>query len=369
MTMPSINWCGSISISGRSLQVPGSLSSALQMTYFALGESFGTKNHFIPVGKPAPPRPRRFDFFTSSMIESGVISFSAFSSDFVAALHHVDIELVRILHAPAAADERSFQNVAVMQGARNYRLRLRAFARVEILDDAVKFEGRQILVEVVIHLHGRSAGASADAFDFLQREDAVLRGFLVAYLETLLGALQDFVATLEHARDVGADLHVMLAHGLAVQHRIVGQRFFDLHVVQVEAPGDFNDHFVADVAEFVLRVHQHGNQGAALDRIPGLQLLEFRRKFGGKFHGYLSTSPSTMSIVPMQAITSAINCPSMSLGSACKLINEGARKCTRSGFGEPSLATKQPSSPRGDSTATKASPGCGENPSVKILKW
>ena len=48
---------------------------------------------------------------------------------------------------------------------------------------------------------------------------------------------------------------------------------------------------------------------------------------------------------------------------------DGERKCARNGFGEPSLAIKQPNSPRGDSTVTNASPGGGENPSVKILKW
>src|SRR5271157_1949416 len=52
---------------------------------------------------------------------------------------------------------------------------------------------------------------------------------------------------------------------------------------------------------------------------------------------YRSTSPSTMSMVPIHATTSAINRPSINLGKACKFANEGARTWQRKGFGEPSL--------------------------------
>src|SRR5882762_2196189 len=118
----------------------------------------------------------------------------------------------------------------------------------------------------------------------------------------------------------------MLAPGLAMQHRVIRQRFLDLHVVQVQPPPDFRDHLVADASLLILRVHQHGDQRAALHRIAGLQLFKLRGKCWGEFHDYLSTSPRTMSIVPMQAMTSEINCPSISFGSACKLMYEGPRK-------------------------------------------
>src|SRR5438552_1039280 len=65
--------CGSFSMRRRSLKVPGSDSSALQIRYFGLGVSFGMNDHFVPVGKPAPPRPRSADFLTSSVTSPGLI--------------------------------------------------------------------------------------------------------------------------------------------------------------------------------------------------------------------------------------------------------------------------------------------------------
>ena len=51
------------------MNAPGSPSSALQQTYFTpSGLTASWVNcHFMPVEKPAPPRPRRPEAFKSSM--------------------------------------------------------------------------------------------------------------------------------------------------------------------------------------------------------------------------------------------------------------------------------------------------------------
>ena len=93
MMQPSMRLCGSAIISGVSLQVPGSPSSALTTRYLGLncgaslfasvrsspGLGCGMKLHFMPVGKPAPPRPRSPESLTRLTRSAGSVA-SAVSS-------------------------------------------------------------------------------------------------------------------------------------------------------------------------------------------------------------------------------------------------------------------------------------------------
>src|ERR1035441_1931369 len=71
---PSITACGSSRKRTWSLHVPGSDSSPFTSTYFGLGDALGTNDHFIPMGKPAPPRPRSPLAFISAIIHPGIAS-------------------------------------------------------------------------------------------------------------------------------------------------------------------------------------------------------------------------------------------------------------------------------------------------------
>ena len=77
------------------MNAPGSPSSPLQMRYFTSpGESWANF-HFMPVGKPAPPRPRMPDAVTSSMTHSRVFSVQHHARRLVAAARDVLVDASR----------------------------------------------------------------------------------------------------------------------------------------------------------------------------------------------------------------------------------------------------------------------------------
>src|SRR5262249_12018478 len=86
------------------------------------------------------------------------------------------------------------------------------------------------------------------------------------------------------------------------------------------------------------------------EEIPGLARCDIAVEVGlDVIDHQRSTSPRTMSRVPITAMTSATNAPRTIMSSACKFTNEGGRPGTRYGWVEPSLTMKYPNSPLGAS--------------------
>src|SRR5690606_25224248 len=141
-----------------------------------------------------------------------------------------------------------------------------------------------------------------------------------------------------------------------------------------------------------LRLHQvqHRQQGRARLGVPGDDLLRVGRQPGARLlvvpdgvplardpaglvgrccarvlDGHQrSTPPSTGSIDATATTTSATCPPSHIMETACRLLNDGSRKCARYGLVPPSETRCTPSSPRGCSTVWNVWPAGTRNPSV-----
>ena len=126
----------------------------------------------------------------------------------------------------------------------------------------------------------------------------------------------------------------------------------------LQAAGNLLDRFVGQAAQLVLHVKQKGDKNRALDRVMRKHVRKARFQFVRKFHRsefpspasvelfprptrgrhfYRSTSPSTISMLPIAATTSAISCPWHIGRIAFRLAKDGLRMCTRYGFAVPSL--------------------------------
>src|SRR5208282_5391743 len=142
---------------------------------------------------------------------------------------------------------------------------------------------------------------------------------------------------------------------LAVEHGVVADHLHHLNGAHVHAPRHLGNDFLAHVADFILRIEEQRNHGRPLQRVPRDELVEFfqqrfrehvqKRTKGRRASDemsqyrtlaatvkeppcsahllafalypqsfYRSTSPNTISIVPMQATTSAIKRPSIIFG-------------------------------------------------------
>ena len=187
------------------MNVPGSLSSALQAMYFGFGDFLSTNCHFIPVGNPAPPRPRRPDALTMSTTCVGC-QRERFPQALVPLVLQIEIEREGIrlanvfgeqgfhLDSTVTTKARSGTKTTIpMENERRELRVLRAFvvrrhcfsldhvmapaqrgfaARAQIVEQRRHVLRPQPLVPRVVDHHDRRSIACAEAFDFEQRERA-----------------------------------------------------------------------------------------------------------------------------------------------------------------------------------------------------
>src|SRR5205085_11603062 len=88
------------------------------------------------------------------------------------------------------------------------------------IEHRVHFFGRQVLVKVETDLHHRRSAARAEAFDFGERELAVRRRLARLDAEALRALFSHTPRAHDLARERAADLYVVLADRLHVDHRI-----------------------------------------------------------------------------------------------------------------------------------------------------
>ncbi len=176
--------------------------------------------------------------------------------------------------------------------------------------------------------------------------------------------MQNLFAAAHHAADVRAHLHVVLPPRLGGQHRVVADHVPHFEFGQIESRGDLRDDFVGQESDLVLRIQQSRHQRRPLRRIMRHHFRKPRLEFIREFHIYRipqcpsvssvvrksldhrghrgsqshrSISPSTISIDPMAATTSASRRPSHIVGSVCRFAKQADRICTRYGLAVPSL--------------------------------
>jgi hypothetical protein len=106
----------------------------------------------------------------------------------------------------------------------------------------------------------------------------------VANSQPFLAVFEDFLSTPNHARDVGAHLEVVLADGVAMEHRVVTDVLNHLDRPDINPAGDFLDDIVADKADLILSEEQTRDDGRSLQRVVGDRFIELLKQRVGK-HG------------------------------------------------------------------------------------
>src|ERR1700733_343053 len=87
---------------------------------------------------------------------------------------------------------------------------------------------------------------------------------------------QQLVATTQHATDVGAYLYMILARWGGAHQRVIRDHVAHIEFGNPDARGYFADHLVGKIANLILGIKQHGDQGRTPHRVDRHQTVEAR---------------------------------------------------------------------------------------------
>src|SRR5215211_6081188 len=316
---PSTKRCGTRRMISRSLNAPGSDSSALATTYDGPERlsGGGTRLSLRPIGKPAPPRPRSDALEISSISAAGSIP-RARSSAWYPPIARYSSSRVR---------SRSSAPVRTVSSAATH-----------LLDETGHVLGPRRLAVPVVDDDDRRVAAAAGALDQAEADLAVVGGLARRDPELLFEGVDDLLRADEGAREVRADLDEVPADRLEVVHVVERRHSLDLGGRNVHGVGDLTQRLGREPAVVALlreaqRVHDRG----AAFRVPRAQAVHLGDEVRGGHQR--STSPMTVSSEPTIAIRSATRASRMHVAVASSATNDGARNLTRHGLGPPSETT------------------------------
>ena len=134
-------------MTARSMNAPGSPSSALQMMYFTSPSLLRARSHLMPVGKPAPPRPRMPEALISSITSSGARLARMSPQRAVPPRGDVAVDVLGVEHADVREHDLDLLAVEVLVGLVDEPLPHRRAADEVLVDDPLDHLGLDVLVD------------------------------------------------------------------------------------------------------------------------------------------------------------------------------------------------------------------------------
>jgi len=124
-------------------------------------------------------------------------------------------------------------------------------------------------VKFVVAHHHRGGAATGETFDEFDRELSVLRRLRAVRVrfqaQLLAKVFVEFIRAAQRAAQRPADLDLIFAHRLLLEHRIKRHEFVNVDGLQIELPGRPLDRFLRNPPEMFLDGVQHHERCCALD--------------------------------------------------------------------------------------------------------